>query len=75
MTHTQQVRERNEELAVALAVGEVEPESTSKNIVIAVVGILVVIAALIPVTYFALTIGSVVFAGVTSLLNSTPFGS
>ena len=30
----------------------------------------VVIAALIPITYFALTIGSVVFAGVTSLLNS-----
>jgi hypothetical protein len=62
------------ELAEALAGDQVEPESTPKNIVIAVVGILVVIAALIPITYFALTIGSVVFASVSSFLSGGAAG-
>lgn len=64
----------DDELAEALAPDEVEPESTPKNIVIAVVGILVVIAALIPITYAALTIGSVVFASLSSFLNGGAAG-
>ncbi|MDQ0894576.1 hypothetical protein [Agromyces ramosus] len=64
----------DDELAEALAPDEVEPESTPKNIVIAVVGILVVIAALIPITYAALTIGSVVFASLSSFLSGGAAG-
>jgi len=64
----------DDELPDALAPDEVEPESTPKNIIIAVVGILVVIAALIPITYAALTIGSVVFASLSSFLDGAAAG-
>lgn len=66
--------EYENELAEALTGDEVQPESTPKNIVIAVVGILVVIAALIPITYAALTFGSVLFASVSSFLDGGAAG-
>ena len=68
-TGVEHAADGNSELTEALAADEVEPDSTPKNIVIAVVGILLVIAALIPITYAALTIGSVVFASLSSMLN------
>jgi len=51
---------------------EVRRDSAGRNVVIAVIGLVLVVAALIPLTYAAIWVGSVVYAGVVSFLTGGP---
>lgn len=51
---------------------EVRRDSAGRNVVIAVIGLVLVIAALIPLTYGAIWVGSIVYAGVVSFLTGGP---
>lgn len=51
---------------------EVRSDSTGRNVVIAVIGLVLVIAALVPLTYGAIWVGSIVYAGVVSFLTGGP---
>ena len=48
---------------------EVQPESTGRNVAIGVVGIVIVLAALIPISIGALYVGSLVYASVVAFLS------
>ncbi|WP_136708149.1 hypothetical protein [Agromyces sp. H66] len=47
-------------------------DSAGRNVAIAVIGLVVVVAALIPLTYGAVWVGSIVYAAVVSLLTGGP---
>ena len=51
---------------------EVQPDSAGRNVVIGVIGIVLVIAALIPLTYGAIWVGTIVYASVVSFLSGAP---
>lgn len=51
---------------------EVRRDSAGRNVVIAVIGLVLVVAALIPLTYGAIWVGSVVYAGIVSFLTGGP---
>ena len=51
---------------------EVRRDSAGRNVVIAVVGLVLLVAALVPLTYGAIWVGSVVYAGVVSFLTGGP---
>lgn len=51
---------------------EVRRDSAGRNVVIAVIGLVLVVAALIPLTYGAIWLGSIVYAGVVSFLTGGP---
>ncbi len=59
---------------LGLGAGEVRNDPAGRNVVIGVVGLVLVIGALVPLTIGALYVGSLVFAGITSLLNGAPLG-
>lgn len=48
---------------------EVRPDSTGRNVLIGVIGLVLVVAALIPLTYGAIWVGSAVYAGVVALVS------
>ena len=48
---------------------EVQPDSTGRNVLIGVIGVILVIAALIPLTYGAIWVGTIVYASVVSFLS------
>jgi hypothetical protein len=48
---------------------EVRHDSAGRNVLIAVIGLVLVVAALIPLTYGAIWVGTVVYAGVVSFLT------
>jgi hypothetical protein len=52
--------------------GEVKPDSPGRNVLIGVIGRVLVIGALVPLTIGAFWVGSFVYAGVLSLLNGAP---
>lgn len=52
--------------------GEVRPDSAGRNVLIGVIGLVLVIGALVPLTIGAFWVGSFVYAGVLSLLNGAP---
>lgn len=57
----------------ALGVEAVEVrDPAGRNVAIAVVGLVIVIAALVPLTYGAVWVGSIVYAAVVSLLTGGP---
>ncbi len=43
---------------------EVRPDSAGRNVLIAVIGLVLAVAALIPLTWGAIWVGSIVYAGV-----------
>ncbi|GAA4375821.1 hypothetical protein [Agromyces bauzanensis] len=47
-------------------------DSAGRNVVIAVIGLVLVVAALVPLAYGAIWVGSIVYAGVVSLLTGGP---
>jgi len=51
---------------------EVRRDSPGRNVTIAVIGLVLVVAALIPLTYGAIWVGSMVYAGVVSFLTGGP---
>jgi len=51
---------------------EVRRDSAGRNVLIAVIGLVLVIAALIPLTYAAIWVGSVVYAGIVAFLTGGP---
>ncbi|MEI5584379.1 MULTISPECIES: hypothetical protein [unclassified Agromyces] len=54
----------------ALGVEAVEVhDSAARNVVIAVVGLVVVVAALVPIVYGAIWVGSIAYAAVVSFLT------
>jgi hypothetical protein len=52
--------------------GEVRPDSAGRNVLIGVIGLVLAIGALIPLTIGAFWVGSLVYASVLALLNGTP---
>jgi hypothetical protein len=60
--------------ALGLGAGEVRQDSAGRNVLIGVVGLVLVIGALVPLTIGALYVGSLVFAGIASLLNGSALG-
>ena len=48
---------------------EVQPDSPGRNVLIGVIGIVLVIAALIPLAYGAVWVGTIVYAAVASFLS------
>ena len=48
---------------------EVQPDSAGRNVLIGVIGVVLVIAALIPITYGAIWVGTIVYASVASFLS------
>jgi hypothetical protein len=57
---------------LGIEAGEVRPDSAGRNVLIGVIGLVLVIGALIPLTIGAFWVGSLVYASVLSLLNGTP---
>ena len=51
---------------------EVRRDSAGRNVFIAVIGLVLVVAALVPLTYGAIWIGSIVYAAVASFLTGGP---
>lgn len=51
---------------------EVRHDSAGRNVLIGVIGLVLVVAALIPLTYGAILVGSVVYAGVVSFFTGGP---
>jgi len=51
---------------------DVRRDSPGRNVLIAVIGLVLVVAALIPLTYGAIWVGSMVYAGVVSFLTGGP---
>ena len=51
---------------------DVRPDSTGRNVAIGVIGLLLVIGALVPLTIGAIWVGSLVYAGVVSFVNGSP---
>jgi len=49
--------------------GDVRPDSTGRNVVIGVIGLLLVIGALVPLTIGAIWVGSYAYAAVMSLVD------
>jgi hypothetical protein len=47
-------------------------DSAARNVVIAVIGLVLVIAALVPLVYGAIWVGSIVYAAVMSFLTGGP---
>ncbi|WP_448002609.1 hypothetical protein [Agromyces bauzanensis] len=47
-------------------------DSAGRNVVIAIVGLVLVVAALVPLAYGAIWVGSIVYAGIVSLLTGGP---
>ena len=58
--------------SLGVEASEVRRDSAGRNVVIAVIGLVLVIAALIPLTYGAIWVGSIVYAGVVSVLTGGP---
>ena len=58
--------------SLGVEAGDVRPESTGRNVLIGVIGLLLVIGGLVPLTIGAIWVGSLVYAGVVSLLNGSP---
>jgi hypothetical protein len=58
--------------ALGVEAGEVRPDSAGRNVLIAIVGLVLAIGALVPLTIGAFWVGSFVYAGVLSLLNGAP---
>jgi hypothetical protein len=57
----------------ALGVEAVEVhDSAARNVVIAVVGLVLVVAALVPLVYGAIWVGSIAYAAVVSFLTGGP---
>jgi hypothetical protein len=48
---------------------EVRPDSAGRNVLIAVIGLVLAVAALIPLTWGAIWIGSIVYAGVVAFFT------
>ncbi len=59
---------------LGLGAGEVRKDSAGRNVLIGVVGLVLAIGALVPLTIGALYVGSLVFAGIASLLNRAALG-
>ncbi len=57
---------------LGIEAGEVRPDSAGRNVLIGVIGLVLVIGALIPLTIGAFWVGSLVYASVLSFLNGTP---
>ena len=51
---------------------EVRRDSAGRNVVIAVIGLVLLVAALIPLTYGAIWVGSIVYAGVVAFFTGGP---
>ena len=51
---------------------DVRRDSAGRNVVIAVIGLVLLVAALIPLTYGAIWVGSVVYAGVVAFVTGGP---
>jgi len=51
---------------------DVRRDSPGRNVLIAVIGLVLVVAALIPLTWGAIWVGSIVYAGVVSFLTGGP---
>jgi hypothetical protein len=58
--------------SLGVEAGDVRPDSTGRNVVIGVIGLLLVIGALVPLTIGAIWVGSLVYAGVVSFVNGSP---
>ncbi len=51
---------------------DVRHDSAGRNVVIAVIGLVLVVGALIPLTYGAIWVGSIVYAAVASYFTGEP---
>ena len=51
---------------------EVRHDSAGRNVLIAVIGLVLAVAALIPLTWGAIWIGSIVYAGVVAFFTGGP---
>jgi hypothetical protein len=51
---------------------DVQPDSAGRNVLIGVIGVVLVIGALIPLTYGAIWVGTIVYASVVSFLSGGP---
>jgi len=69
MTAALGVRMTNELDTLGVEEHEVRPDSPGRNVLIGVIGLVLVIAALIPLSYGAVWVGSAVYAGVVALVN------
>jgi len=58
--------------SLGVEAGDVRPDSAGRNVLIGVIGLVLVIGALIPLTIGAIWVGSFVYASVVSLLNGAP---
>jgi hypothetical protein len=64
-----EVRMSDELDSLGVEAGEVRRDSAGRNVLIAVIGLVLVVAALIPLTYGAIWVGSMVYAGVVAFLT------
>ena len=58
--------------SLGVEAGDVRPDSTGRNVLISVIGLLLVIGALVPLTIGAIWVGSLIYAGVVSFLDGSP---
>lgn len=58
--------------SLGVEAGDVRPDSTRRNVLIGVVGLVLVIGALVPLTIGAFWVGSIVYASVVALVTGGP---
>ena len=58
--------------SLGVEAADVRPDSTRRNVLIGVIGLLLVIGGLVPLTIGAFWVGSLIYAGVVSLVNGSP---
>ena len=58
--------------ALGVEATEVRHDSAGRNVLIAVIGLVLAVAALIPLTWGAIWIGSIVYAGVVAFFTGGP---
>ena len=51
---------------------DVRPDSAGRNVLIAVIGLVLAVAALIPLTWGAIWVGSIVYAGIVAFFSGGP---
>jgi hypothetical protein len=62
--------ERSDDLdTLGVHAAEVREDSPGRNVAIAVIGLVLVVAALVPLVYGAIWVGSIVYAAVVSFLT------
>ena len=58
--------------SLGVEAADVRPDSTRRNVLIGVIGLLLVIGGLVPLTIGAFWVGSIVYAGIVSFLGGAP---